>query len=126
MAASARSILVAEDEKPMARALELKLSRAGFKIKVAYDGKEALEVLAKEKFDLVLLDLILPLVDGFGVLTEMKNRNDKTKVIVSSNLGQAEDINRAKLLGAVDYFIKSDTPLAEIVTKVESFLGNKK
>ena len=67
-----KRILIAEDEKSMARALELKLNSAGYDTKVAYDGNQALDVLKTEKYDLVLLDLMMPAVDGFGVLEEMK------------------------------------------------------
>lgn len=116
--ANGKKILIAEDEKALARALELKLTSAGFIISVAHDGEEALAKILAEKFDLVLLDLVMPKKDGFSVLENLKAKGNTTPVIVSSNLSQEEDFQKAKSLGAVDYFIKSDTPLSEIVNKI--------
>lgn len=114
-----KKILVAEDEKAISKALILKLEHAGFTASPAYDGESALEMIAKEQFDLVLLDLMMPKLDGFNVLNQMKTKGLTTPVIVTSNLGQEEDIKKAKELGARDYFIKSDTALAEIVEKIK-------
>ncbi len=117
-----KSILIAEDEAPLSHALELKLTHAGYKVTVAHDGAEAIEYLKKTKFDAVLLDIIMPNVDGFGVLEFMQKEGIKTPAAVSSNLGQEVDMERAKKLGAVDYLIKSNTPIAEIVKRVEHLL----
>jgi len=122
--ATTGSILVVEDERPLARALELKLKGAGLEVTVATDGKHALEILEKGDFDIMLLDLIMPRVDGFGVLQWLQEHKKKIKVIVTSNLGQAEDIAKVKKMGAVDYYVKADTPLATIVEKVTSMLGS--
>lgn len=122
MAKNAKKILIAEDEKPMSKALEIKLGREGYDVKAAYNGQEAIDYLKKEKFDLVLLDLIMPKKDGFEVLTEIKNKKIKTSVIVLSNLGQEEDMDRAKSLGAKDFFVKSDTPIAEILEHIQKVL----
>ena len=99
----------------MARALELKLNHSGFETVIASDGEAALENLKKQKFDLVLLDLMIPKIDGFGVIKAMKENGDKTPVIVASNLGQEDDAQKAKTLGAKWYFVKSDTPINKIV-----------
>lgn len=120
-----KKILVVEDEKPMVLALELKLKNAGFKIKTASNGEDALEILSKEKFDLVLLDLVLPEKNGFAVLAEMRGRGDETSVIVLSNLGQKEDIERVEKLGADDYFVKAETPITEIVEHVKKVFSKK-
>lgn len=108
-------ILIVEDEKPMAHALELKLNHSGFETVVASDGEAALDNLKKQKFDLVLLDLMIPKLDGFGVMKAMKENKDKTPVIIASNLGQDDDAQKAKSMGAVWYFVKSDTPINKIV-----------
>jgi len=118
-------ILIAEDDGPMARALELKLKSSGFEAKAVFNGEEALKELDIEKYDLLLLDLMMPIKDGFGVLEELKNRNNKMPVIISSNLGQEEDIKRAKDLGAVDYFIKSNTPINIVVDHIKNALKIK-
>lgn len=122
MAKNAKKILIAEDEKPMSKALEIKLGRAGYDVKAVYNGEEAIEMMKKEKFDLLLLDLIMPKKDGFDVLEEIKSKKIKTAVIVLSNLGQEEDINKAKALGAKDFFIKSDTPIAQILEHIQKIL----
>lgn len=119
----AKKILIAEDEKPMARALELKLNNSGYEAKAVYDGEEAVAALNKEKFDLMILDLIMPKLDGFGVLEKIKDKKLKTQIIVASNLSQEEDIDRVKSLGAVGFFVKSDTPINEIVGQVEKYLS---
>ncbi|HOX60779.1 MAG TPA: response regulator [Candidatus Magasanikbacteria bacterium] len=119
----AKRILIAEDEKPMARALELKLTGAGFEVAVANDGEEAIATEKKFKPDLILLDLMMPKKDGFEVLADLKAEGSKTPVIVSSNLSQEDDFKRAKDLGAVDYFVKSDTPINQVVLNVKKALG---
>lgn len=114
-------ILIAEDEKAIAGALNLKLNHEGFDARVAFNGKDAIDLLQSEKFDLLILDLIMPQLDGFGVLSEIKEKGIKIPVIVASNLSQTEDISKAKEMGAVDFFIKSDTPVSEIVQKIKSY-----
>lgn len=113
-----KTILLVEDEMPLAHALEMKLTHEGYAITTAANGVEALAEAKKGKYDLILLDLIMPMLDGFSVLTELKDRKVKTPVIVLSNLGQEEDRVKAKQLGAVDYFVKSNTPIAEIVSRI--------
>lgn len=117
-----KKILIVEDEKPMARALEMKLNHSGFEAQVANDGQAALDLLKTKKFDLILLDLMLPKVDGFGVMKELKDRKDKTPVIVASNLGQDDDAQKAKSMGAKWYFVKSDTPINKIVDYIVATL----
>lgn len=118
-----KKILIVEDEKPMARALVLKLTKEGYQAEAAYDGDEAMEKLDKEKYDLILLDLMMPKKDGFSVLADLKNKKKKIPVIVSSNLSQEEDLAKAKKLGAVDFFVKSNTPISEVVKRVKKVLG---
>ena len=117
-----KKILIVDDEKPLARALELKLTHEGLIAKAVFNGAEAIDILKSEKYDLVLLDLVMPLEDGFKVLEDINKLKLKAPVIVSSNLSQDEDIARAQELGAVDYFIKSDTTLAQIVEKIKVYL----
>lgn len=118
-----KKILIVEDETSLAQILQTQLSSAGFKITTIFDGKEALELLKIDSFDLILLDLILPNVDGFEILTELKKIKNKTPVIVLSNLGQKEDFQRAMDLGAVNYFIKSDVTVSSIIETVKNFLA---
>lgn len=115
-------ILVVEDEKPLNHALSLKLTHEGFQVDSAFDGEEGLAFIEKGSYDLVLLDLIMPNLDGFGVLQKLKTLGNKVPVIVLSNLGQPEDKQRSQELGAQGFFIKSDTALSEIVTMVNDKL----
>lgn len=117
-----KRILIVEDEKPMANALSLKLQSAGFKTHIANDGEAALTAIKEGRFDLIILDLVMPKKDGFAVLEELGKMNITTPVLVASNLGQEEDKQKAKQLGASDYFIKSDTTLAAIIEQVKKVL----
>ena len=117
-----KHILIVEDEKPLSKALSLKLINSGFETSTAFDGEEALMKLSEGKFDLVLLDLMIPKKDGFTVLSEMRLRGDVTPVIVSTNLSQPIDESKTKELGAQGYIIKSDTSLVEIIKKISDFL----
>ncbi len=122
-AKAGKKILIVEDERPLAHALELKLTSNGYQITVASSGADALREIGAGKFDLILLDLILPGIDGFGVLKTLKEKKTKTPIIVLSNLGQNEDQERAKEYGAVGYCVKSNTPLSAIVELVHSTLS---
>ncbi|HJX59608.1 MAG TPA: response regulator [Patescibacteria group bacterium] len=119
-----KTILVAEDEKFLANIYRVKFEKSGFKVLIAEDGEKTLEILAKERPDIILLDLVMPVKDGFEVLKEIKSNAllKDIPVIVASNLGQDEDIKRAKLLGATDYFIKANMHLPELVSIVAKML----
>ncbi len=117
-----QSILIMEDEKPMALALQLKLRKLGFEVEIVANGEEGLALLDKRKFNLILTDLMMPKMDGFGVLEALKAKADLTPTLVLTNLSQVEDEQRAKALGAKGFFVKSNTPLAAIVTAVQQFL----
>jgi len=126
--AEKKKILVVEDDKYYRRAYKDGLEDAGFSVVVASDGKEGLEKAKAERPDLILLDLIMPIEGGFDVLEEMKI-DDKLKmvpIIILSNLGQESDVEKSKALGAVDYLIKSDVTMKEVLTKVKFYLAKKK
>lgn len=116
-------VLVVEDEKAIARALELKLDHSGYDAVAVHGGEDALDLLAKEPFAIVLLDLIMPGIDGFAVLRALKEKASAVPVIVLTNLNQPEDIAKAKGLGALDFIIKSDVPIANVVERVRQVLG---
>ncbi|HNX10950.1 MAG TPA: response regulator [bacterium] len=122
MAETLKKILIAEDEASIARALELKLTKLGYEVALANNGEVALRLLKQQSFNLLLLDLIMPVLDGFGVLEAMKAEKIKVPVLVCSNLGQDEDIKKAKALGASDYIVKSDTPISQIVQRIEKII----
>lgn len=114
-----KKILILEDEKPLAHALELKLTHEGFDVITTDNGEMGISILEKEKVDLVLSDLIIPGVDGFGVLERIKTKKMNVPVIVMTNLNQQEDKQRAYDLGAIDFFVKSNSTLSEIVEAVK-------
>lgn len=118
------TILVVEDESAYQHVYHIKLEKAGYNVITAGNGEEALLACDKKTPDLIILDLIMPVKDGFSTLEDMKKRPalKNVPVIVTSNLGQDEDIERAKKLGAIDYFVKSDLPVAEIPNIVSKHL----
>ncbi|KKW17038.1 MAG: hypothetical protein UY56_C0005G0063 [Parcubacteria group bacterium GW2011_GWA1_50_14] len=122
------SILIAEDEEFILRALEDNLRQEGYDVVSAKDGEEAIEMIKEKKPNLILLDLLMPKKDGFAVLEELK-RNPELRlipVVVLSNLGSDHDIKRALQLGATDYFVKSQHPIAEVIEKVKKVLRGEK
>lgn len=114
-----KNILIVDDEKPLAHALELKLKHEGHSTFIASNGQECIDMLKKNTVDLILLDLIMPNMDGFQVLQALKNLNSNIPVFVLSNLSQPEDKTKALGLGAKKYFIKSNTPLSVIVDEIK-------
>ncbi len=118
-----KKILIIEDEKPLAHALDLKLSHEGFDIVATGSGEEALLLLEREHFDLVLTDLIIPGVDGFKVLETIQEKKMKIPVIVMTNLNQEEDRKRASDLGATSFFVKSNSPISLIVETVKNTIA---
>lgn len=116
-------ILLIEDENALLYTLGLKLDKEGYEVSKADSGTAGLEELKNNVFDLVLLDLILPEMSGFEVLEEKnKTKNKKTKVLVLSNLGQKEDVEKVMKLGASGFLIKSNNSLQDIVNEIKKLL----
>lgn len=118
-----KKILIIEDEKTLARALKLKLSLAGFIVTTVFNGEDGVALILKEPFAVILLDVMMPKMDGFAVLTILKEENIQTPVIVLSNLSQENYMKRTKELGAKDFLIKSNTPINTIVERVRKLLN---
>ena len=120
-------VLLAEDDRFLRKAAEAMLRRQGFVVRVAVDGEEALAAVQHECPDLVLLDLIMPKIQGFQVLESLKAdpATAHVPVIVLSNLGQDADVARAMAGGAAAYFIKSNTSLANLVEQVRMVLAQR-
>jgi DNA-binding response OmpR family regulator len=121
-----KKVLVVEDEGAMRDIVAHKLQTHGFLVSQAADGKEALEVFAKEHPDLVLLDLMLPEVDGFTVLQTIRSNPDKTlaetPIIILSNIWNDKDILRVRELKVSDYMIKAYFTTEEILNTVNKTL----
>lgn len=120
-------ILLIEDDKMLADMYITKFSKEGLEVVRAEDGAKGLELAKKEKPDLILLDIIMPKLDGFAVLRELKKDDTMggTHVLLLTNLGQSEDVEKGRELGADDYFIKANHTPAEIVEKVKYLLAKK-
>lgn len=116
-------ILIVEDEQAIGRALQLKLTHEGYAVELVGDGAQALELLKENSYDLILMDLVMPNLDGFGLLERLGKEAGAPKAMVLSNLSQAEDADKALALGATAFFIKSDTPLSDIVGEVKKALA---
>ena len=117
-------ILLIEDEEMLANMYETKFQNEGFDIVKALDGAEGLKLSEEVNPDFILLDIIMPKMDGFAVLKALK-ANDKTKgipVILLTNLGQEEDIEKGKQDGAIGYLVKANTTPAEVVERVKKEL----
>ena len=121
---SAGKILIVEDDKFLRDLISKKLVAEDFEISSATDGTEALNVVGQEKPDLILLDIILPGINGFDVLKQLKDdaRFSKIPVIILSNLSQTEDVKKGVELGAVDFLIKAHFTPTEIVEKIKQIL----
>ncbi|PIP23368.1 MAG: response regulator [Candidatus Nealsonbacteria bacterium CG_4_10_14_0_2_um_filter_38_17] len=120
----AKKILIVEDDKFLRELIAQKLIKEGYDIVEAIDGEEGVKKVKEATPDLVLLDLILPGVDGFEVLSRVKADPSLVTipVIILSNLGQKDDIEKGLKLGAVDYLIKAHFTPAEIIDKVKTVL----
>ena len=121
-----KKVLVAEDDPSMAEIVAHKLTTSGFSVRHASDGKLALEMFNQETPDIILLDLMMPEMDGFQVLEVIRKDPDKKKaatpVIVLSNLWSNEDILKAKSLKADDYMVKAYFTTEEILNKINALL----
>lgn len=120
-----KKILIIEDDKFLRKLISQKLIKMGYDVVKAVDGEKGIKSIEEEKPDLVLLDLILPVVNGFEVLARIKSDPilAKIPVIIISNLGQKEEVEEGLKLGAVDYLIKAHFTLKEITDKIEAVLN---
>ncbi len=117
----AKKILIIEDDKFLRELIGQKLLKEGYDIVEAVDGEKGIKSVKDEKPDLVLLDLILPGIDGFEVLTKIKEDTEiaQIPVIILSNLGQKDDIEKGLKMGAADYLIKAHFTPGEIIDKIK-------
>lgn len=118
-----KKILLIEDDEFICQMYRVKFEQTAYQLIVAKDGQEGLDIMKKEKPDLVLLDIILPGLDGFELLTKAKNDPDirAIPIVLLTNLGQEENVKKGMALGARDYIIKAHFTPQEVVEKVEGF-----
>ena len=121
-----QTILIVEDDQFLRDLLAKKLIDEGFVVETAIDGQEGLEKIINGKPSLVLLDIMLPSLDGFEILKQVKHHADAAvtgiPVVMLTNLGQESDIQKGRELGAVDYLVKANFTTDEIIQKVRDVL----
>jgi DNA-binding response OmpR family regulator len=120
----AKNILIVEDDDFFRELIAKRLSSEGFDIFEAIDGEQGLEKIKELKPDLIILDILLPGIDGFEVLSKIKEDPSvvSVPVVILSNLGQKEEVEKGMRLGATDYLIKAQVTSDEITNKVKSVL----
>jgi len=123
-----KKILIIEDDSFLADMYAAKFQMKGYKVNLAENGREAMKEIQKEKPSLIILDILMPKMDGFEFLEQFK-KNEKFKnipVIILTNLGQKREVERGFNLGADDYIIKAYFTPKEVVEKVETLLSRSK
>ena len=120
-----KTILLVEDDQFLSVLMKNRLKQEGFEVTLATNGSEALSVLENTVPDLVLMDIILPNQSGFEIMESIvaNPKYGQVPIMIISNLGQPSDVARGKELGAVDYFVKAQTPIDELVRKIKEFLS---
>ncbi len=117
-----QKILIVDDNEFFAKVIKSELVRHGYEVEIANNGQEAIDWLKDHKADLILLDIIMPIKDGFETIKDLKS-SENTKdvhIVVFSNLGQDEDISKAMKMGAQSYIVKKDFSLKEVINSIET------
>jgi|SRR3990167_8311831 len=124
MEKSKKKILVVEDDAMISSMYKTKFEADGFEVFIADNGASGLELAKKEMPDLIMLDVILPQLDGFAVLEQIKKDQaiKNIPVIMLTNLGTSEDKAKGETMGALDYFVKASLTPAQISAKIKEIL----
>lgn len=119
-------LLLVEDDTFLANIYKTKFEMEGYKVTVAENGEAGLNEAKKKKPNIILLDILLPKMDGFTVLKKLKDdfETEKIPVILLTNLGQKDDVEKGLEMGAVDYLIKAHFKPSEVLEKVKTVLTN--
>ena len=127
MTADLKKVLIVEDDFLLLEILSKKFIKSGFDVNIAINGEECMKVLKSRKPDIIILDIVMPVMDGFEGLQQMRSLAELSSipVIVLSNLGREEDVQKAKSMGAKDFLVKSNFTTQEIVDKVSNMLKSK-
>ena len=117
-------ILIIDDDPFIVDMYVIKLKEEHFLIETAHDGREGLKKIKEFNPDVVLLDVVMPIMDGFGLLEALKTQSGScaAKIILLTNLGQQQDVERGMHLGADDYLIKAHFTPSEVVAKIKALL----
>lgn len=124
---SATKVLIIDDDAFLLDMYSIKFKESGFSVEIAQNGEEAVEKVKELNPDVILLDIVMPKLDGFEVLRAFKKDKiaENALIIILTNLGQKEDIEKGLALGAADYIIKAHFTPSEVVAKVKSLLEKK-
>ena len=117
-------VLLVEDDPMIIDMYKLRLEEEGYEPIITDKGSEAIDLAKREKPDIILLDIILPEVDGFSVLSSLKGESETKKipVIIMTNLGQETDQDKGKQLGAEEYFVKAQHTPADVVNVIKKYI----
>lgn len=117
-------VLLVEDDVFLSGIYQKKFEMEGYKVTVADNGEKALVEAKKKKPNIIMLDILLPKLDGFAVLAKLKEDNEvkNIPVILLTNLGQKDDVEKGLQMGAVDYLIKAHFKPSEVVDKIKAVL----
>jgi CheY-like chemotaxis protein len=121
------SILIIEDDRFLSSILKGRLEKEGLRVSQAFDGDEGIAKIKEDKPNLILLDLIMPKTSGFDVLAKLAADPELASipVVIASNLGQDSDIEKAKSLGARDYYVKVRTSVDELAHMVRDMISKQ-
>ena len=119
-----KKILLVEDDPFLVEIYTTKLKEAGYLVEVVNDGEESLKKISEENPDLVLLDIVLPGLDGWEILRNLKKdqKFKNLKIVILSNLGQKEEVEKGKELGAVKYMVKARFTPSEVVEEIKKII----
>jgi CheY-like chemotaxis protein len=122
--ADSKKILIIEDDQFLSLILKGRLEKEGFVVTQAFDGQAGLDALKKEIPDLIILDLIMPRMSGFEFLEVLRTdpQFGNIPVVAATNLGQESDIQKARSLGVIDYYVKAQTALDDLVRMLKAIL----
>lgn len=121
-----RKIIIAEDDTVLRDLYLRKFSSETYDVRTASNGQEALDLIAKEKTDLVLLDINMPILDGFGVLEKLPKPERRFPIVMLTNFDDQANRDRGTALGVDDYFVKKDMTIKSLVEMVERLLPAQK
>lgn len=122
-----KKVLIVDDDEFLLDMYVIKFKEAGYQVEIAQNGQEAVDIARKFQPDAILLDVVMPKVDGFNALRTMRNEKvaPGAYIFMLSNLGQKEDTERGLALGAVDYIVKAHFTPSEVVRRVEAVMNNR-
>lgn len=120
-----KKVLIVEDDNFVAEVYSTKLLEMGHEVRIAQNGEDGLKMIGEEKPDLILLDIIMPVMGGIEMLEEIKKKSEwnQIPVILLTNVGEKESVQKVRSLGVQDYLIKSHFTPAEVIEKIEAILG---